>query len=109
MITYAFSVYDKKVGAFMPPFFVRSRGEAIRSFGDACNGAQAPFGRHGEDFALFQLGHFDDATGLFTSAKSEPTPIVSALEMQQEVPPVEAGVPFERAIPPGTTNGVGGV
>lgn len=68
MISQCFAVRDKAVGAFLGPFFVRSKGEAIRSFGDAVNDPKHQFARHLNDYALFQLGSFDDQSGMFTPA-----------------------------------------
>lgn len=76
MIMYFFTVYDKKVGAFMPPFQMRSRGEAIRSFMDAVNDEAHQFHKHAGDYELFQCGAFDDVEGVM-SAKLEP--VISAL------------------------------
>ena len=73
------SVYDKAVGAFMPPFYVRSRGEAIRSFMDACADPKHQFVRNSGDYTLFQISVFDDASGAYEWA-NEPQRVMSALE-----------------------------
>jgi len=62
-----FAVHDTKVNAFMPPFTMRSRGEAVRSFMDAVSDGQSSFCKHPEDFALWSLGEWDDGSGMFTS------------------------------------------
>lgn len=59
------SVFDTKVGSFAPPFVVKSKGEAIRSFEDACHDDKMPFKAHPGDYQLYYLGGFDDLTGLF--------------------------------------------
>lgn len=79
MITQCFSVRDTAVGAFLPPFFTRSKGEAIRSFSEACNNAEHQFAKHASDYTLFFLGAFDDNSGLFTPC--EPERILSAMEV----------------------------
>ena len=66
-----FAVMDTKAGAFMNPFYVRSLGEAIRSFSDESNKPESMFNKHSEDFNLFQLGEFDQTTG---EIKIEPAP-----------------------------------
>lgn len=58
------SVYDSKVSAFATPFFVRSRGEALRSFEDACGDEKLPFRAHPEDYALYIVGEFEDSAGM---------------------------------------------
>lgn len=59
----AVAVLDQKVGAFSPPMFVRSRGEGIRSFLDACGDPKTSLHSHPEDYQLFVLGSFEDSTG----------------------------------------------
>lgn len=62
------AVRDRAADAFMRPFFVPTRGMAIRSFQDEVNRA-APdnsMNAHPEDYDLFALGTFDEETGQFT-------------------------------------------
>lgn len=66
-----FSVFDAKIGAFMTPFFMRSRGEALRAFSDAVNKDDSTMGPHAEDFTLFLLGDWDDGSAKFVL---KPTP-----------------------------------
>lgn len=60
-----FSVYDSKVEAFMQPLFFTTGGQAIRVFADTVNSPNHQFAAHPEDFTLFELGSFDDATAKF--------------------------------------------
>jgi len=62
----AYTVYDSKAEAYLPPFFVQSRGLAIRSFTDAANSADHNFSRYASDFTLFELGEWDDSNSVFT-------------------------------------------
>lgn len=78
MITEVYSVLDKAIGAFLPPFVCRSRGEALRSFMDACSDGKHQFTAHPDDFVLYQLGRWDDNNGLF--AAGEPERVLSARE-----------------------------
>jgi hypothetical protein len=57
------SVYDGAAMAFHPPFFMRTRGEARRSFAATCADVKSSFHTNPEDFALFYVGEFDDAVG----------------------------------------------
>jgi len=59
------SVKDRAADAFGRPMFVRSIGEAIRSFSDEVNRAAEDnqLFNHSDDFDLFELGEFDDNTG----------------------------------------------
>lgn len=56
------SVYDAAVGAYMQPFFCRSKSEAIRSFSDAVGAKESQFCAHPEDYTLMCVGAWDDAT-----------------------------------------------
>lgn len=61
------SIKDRAADAFGRPFYVPAVGVAIRSFQDEVNRAadDSQIYQHPEDFDLFELGEFDDATGLF--------------------------------------------
>lgn len=65
MIHKIYSVRDNAVGAYLPPVFFKSKGEVIRSVSDAVNGGDSTFKKHAQDFVLFELGEFDDNTGIF--------------------------------------------
>lgn len=77
------SVRDSAVQAYMPPFFSRHLGEAMRSFGDLCRDPQSNVSRHPSDFHLYLLGEYDDVTGIITAA--EPQRMASATEFVQSV------------------------
>lgn len=78
MILQCYSVHDKAVGAFLQPFYMRSRGEAIRSFMDAVNAENSQFARNAGDYELYQCGEWEDGTGIFSS--HPPERVISALE-----------------------------
>lgn len=80
MIYEMFAIYDSAIGAFNAPIFVRSRGEAIRSFQDACNDQKTEFYRHASDYTLFHLGVYNDSDANFTPLHA-PERVVSALEV----------------------------
>lgn len=64
-----YAVRDKAVGAFMAPFFVRSPGEAMRSFVDAVNDKNSPFFKHPHDFELFYIAQFDPSDASLTDCQ----------------------------------------
>lgn len=78
MQLYVFSVFDKAVGAYLQPFYARSKGEALRSFTEACSDDKSPFSKHGTDYVLMFHGVFDDGSGLFSTV--EPERLLSANE-----------------------------
>lgn len=77
-----FAVYDEPVGAFMKPFFARTKGEAIRSFGDAVNGnQQEQMAMHYKSYALFHLGTYDDNSGIIV-ANPQPVAVVTGFDVK---------------------------
>lgn len=60
-----YTVHDVKAETFLPPFFVPSKGTAIRAFEDCINSKDHQFGKHPADYTLFFLGKFDTDTGEF--------------------------------------------
>lgn len=67
MLLKTFSVYDSKAMAYLQPFFSESVGSAIRAFGDAANDPNVPFNKHPGDYQLYEIGTFDNNTGLMTA------------------------------------------
>lgn len=65
MIFKAVSVLDLVADLFSQPHFVQTLGVAHRSFSDVINGraGESPLALHPEDYSLYELGEFDDATG----------------------------------------------
>lgn len=61
------SVRDRATDVFSQPFFAASVGAAVRGFSDEVNRAadNNQLYKHPEDFDLYLLGEFDDATGSF--------------------------------------------
>lgn len=58
-----YTVRDVKAEAYLNPFVLRSKGEAIRGFADEANRKDSAIGAHPEDYVLFELGSFDELTG----------------------------------------------
>lgn len=83
MIQHIFTVYDSKAAAYLQPFFAQTKGVAIRNFSDAVNDPQHHFARHGEDYTLFELGHYDDSDAKFHIHET-PESIGKAIEFQKE-------------------------
>lgn len=80
-----FAVYDSAVEAFMTPFFARSKGEALRSFIDACSDGKTNFCRHPEHFALYLVGSFDDDSGRCFVSNDMPSRLLGAREAMSAV------------------------
>jgi len=61
-----YAVFDTKANTYTPPYFQHAEPMAIRTFGDCVNDDGHTFGKHPEDYTLFNLGIYDDATGTIT-------------------------------------------
>lgn len=64
MILKAFSLLDTKTGAFGTPFFMHHAAAAIRACVDLGGDLSTTVGRHPADYALVEVGTFDDQTGV---------------------------------------------
>lgn len=66
-----FVIHDSKVEAYMNPFLMRSKGEAIRAITDEVNGENTQLSKHPEDFTLFEIGEYDQIEGRYTMHDSK--------------------------------------
>lgn len=71
MIQLVFAVFDGATKAYMQPFFCNTIEEAMRSFRTICNDPSTTLNQYPGDYTLFQLGEYDQKTGVITSL---PTP-----------------------------------
>lgn len=69
MIHKIFAVYDSKSQSYTPPYFQHRTEMAIRTFADCCNDNGHTFGKHPEDYTLYNLGEYDDAIGTISQDK----------------------------------------
>lgn len=85
MLFTVFSIRDTAVGVWLPPIYARSKGEMLRNFADGVADAQSKLAKHPGDFALFELGTFDDQSCTFNML-SAPIRLCMALDfMKPEV------------------------
>jgi len=80
-----YAIRDQAVGAFNTPIFLRSHGEAIRSFADGVNnpGKDNLLNQHPEHYTLYWLGEYDDQYGSFDCPK-EPQVLSSGINVKIE-------------------------
>lgn len=99
MILKAFAVLDLKASAYVRPFFFSTAGQAIRAFIDTASDPQSMFGRHPEDFCLYEIGTFDDETAVLEACPPVNLGVVAAFlesESPQPVAPFDHPVEIER-------------
>lgn len=88
MILNIYSIYDDAANAYMSPFFMHNHGLATRAFTDQVNSENPnQISEHPEQFALFQIGEYDDTTGLITSLGS-PKPMGRGNEYKNQNPEI---------------------
>lgn len=80
MLLKAFSIRDLKVGAYSPPFFQTTIGEAERTFHKLANSKDSTVGQYPEDYELFQVGEYDDQSALLT-ALAAPQHVIAASQV----------------------------
>lgn len=61
-----FTVYDSKAEAYLQPFFMHSKGQAVRMFQDLANDPQHQFFKYAADFTMFEIGTYDESSGLLS-------------------------------------------
>ncbi len=83
MILNVFAVYDSKAGYYSRPFMFQSRGEAIRAFTESANDASHQFCKYAADFTLFQVGTYDDQTGLHECVQEVMANLGKAIEYKE--------------------------
>ena len=62
-----YAVYDSKVEAYMTPFNMTTRGQAVRAWQEVVNEPQSQFNKHPGDFTLFEVAEYCDIKGMYLS------------------------------------------
>lgn len=78
-----FTIYDDKAEVYLPPFYFKTIGEALRAFADSANDINHAFCKYPGDFTLFKLGVYDDAKASFETF-STPQAIGKAIEYKTQ-------------------------
>lgn len=83
MMFKVFTVYDSKAECYLPPIYVKSKGEVIRSIGELANNPEHNFGKYPEDYTLFEVGSWNDNDCKF-DLLSTPNSMGVILEFKRE-------------------------
>jgi hypothetical protein len=81
-----YSIYDSKVKFYDRPMVFRNRGEALRAWEQAANDEKATISTHPADYALMEIGEFDDQNGKIT-CHPVPESLGLAVEFKRLPPP----------------------
>lgn len=82
MVLIVCAVRDSALDAFMRPIFVPTTGMAVRSFSDEVKRDESPMSSHPEDYALFELGTFDEESGRMVNLDS-PRQLVRGADVKE--------------------------
>jgi len=82
MIHKIYSIFDSKAEAYSLPFYYQHEGQALRTFSDWVNDPNTPYGKHPEDYTMFEIGTYDENNGYITQDKI--TSITNGLPLKQE-------------------------
>lgn len=82
MILKCFSIYDSAAEVYSPPFFLKSKGEALRAFSDSINDEKTTLSKHPEHFFLFYIGEYDDQKAEFSRQEPTIVSMASALDFK---------------------------
>ena len=69
MLLRVVAIRDAKTEVYSHPLFFVTKGVAIRSFSDETERTGSEISKHPEDFALFDLGVYDDNLGAIVTGK----------------------------------------
>lgn len=61
MLQKMFVIYDSKTEAYLTPFFMPSKGDAIRALSSLVADVSHNFGKYPEDFTLFEIGSWNNS------------------------------------------------
>jgi len=81
-----FTTYDSKAEAYLQPFFMGTRGEAIRGWQTVVNDPKTQFNKYPSDFTLFEIGEYDETTGEITAHTAKVSLGVALEFLKQENP-----------------------
>lgn len=91
MLFTVFSIFDSATNTWLPPIYARNKGEMLRNFADAVADSNSKLAKHPHDYALFELGTFDDDKCVFALLKA-PIRLCLALDFAKTPLPGGEGI-----------------
>lgn len=55
-----FTVHDSKAEAYLPPFYMKTTGEALRAFETTTKDSSSQFNKYPKDYTLVELGTYNE-------------------------------------------------
>lgn len=80
------AIYDKAVDVYGRPFVSRTVNEGLRTIAIEVNRAdpQNMLNTHPGDYAIYQVGEWDDETAQIKGTEGPPTKVAEAIHLQQQ-------------------------
>lgn len=78
-----YTIRDNKADAYLQPFFMPNYEVAARAISDCVGDVSHNFHVHAQDFALYELGTFDDQTGEITSQPA--THLINLIDLKSQL------------------------
>lgn len=78
-----FSIYDKRLGKYIPPFMCSSKEEGIRQFENLINYTNSLMCKFPEDYTLVHIGDFDDVVGRVILPGEKTLPPVEGISVKK--------------------------
>lgn len=76
-----YSIFDRTAKAYNKPYYAVNDGMAVRMFSEAVNDPKSSLGQNPEDYALYQIGHFCEDTGIISQSDIGPERLMFATEV----------------------------
>lgn len=73
-----FSIFDSAAATYNVPFFMTTKGQALRAFNDLVNDPTSTINKHPEDYSLVYVGDFDTESAIFNTRELGPDRIATA-------------------------------
>lgn len=84
----AYSIFDKKVGSYGPPYWVKHIEEFIRSLRTELENPKSSLARFASDYAVYRVGHFEQDTGaMMPPAHTAPEHVTELVALFPSIPP----------------------
>lgn len=78
-----YAVYDDKARVYGTPQFMLTDGIAIRTLADVVKEPSSMIAKHPEDFSMYELGSYDEASGKITPLEN-PAFLIRAVSLIED-------------------------
>lgn len=88
----AYSLFDKKTGAYAAPVWAKHPEEIFRSLKNELENPKSHLARFAADYAVYRVGHFEQDTGaMMPPAHTLPEHVTELVALFPSIPPQNNG------------------